>query len=49
MAAKASVTDNATLSKASKPPVRSLNPILWGLGFLIFLAVVIGLIVVIFG
>jgi heme exporter protein D len=26
-----------------------LNPILWGLGFLVFLAVVITLIVVIFG
>jgi len=41
--------DNAALSKVSKPPARSLNPILWGLGFLVFLAVVITLIVVIFG
>jgi len=41
--------DKATLSKVSKPPARSMNPILWGLGFLVFLAVVITLIVFIFG
>jgi hypothetical protein len=41
--------DNATLSNVSKPPARSMNPILWGLGFLIFLAVLITLMVVIFG
>jgi hypothetical protein len=41
-------THIATVPQAPKPPARHLNPVLYILGFVVFLAILVTLIVVIF-